>query len=469
MQTTAHPAIHAGALSDLYTALMENISEAVLVIEPRTGQILEANHQAAHVLGYSMAELLVLQAHHIFSSGTECLQHPPTDLGVASHPRCTLITKQGRSLWPIVAMYTVTHRGHAAILVIARDGGAPSTFAPRHPMSAIRPEVAEWPAAPAEVIETTFSVPSIIGRSSHIREVCRLIGLVAQTDTTVLIQGESGTGKELVGQAIHFHSRRTRRPLIKVNCAALTETLLESELFGHKKGAFTGAIHDRKGRFQLADGGTLMLDEINSLSLAGQAKLLRVLQEKEFERVGDATTVRVDVRVVAITNTDLTQAIGEGRFREDLYYRLNAFPIRVPPLRERTEDIPLLAYHFLTLHATSLKKPITSLDPQAIIRLMAYAWPGNVRELENTIEYAVILEKGPALIVSSLPDKLQSTTTRHRSLKERLELAERQIILDALRTSNGVKTHTAALLGIDRRNLNYFLHKHDIHRPSLHA
>jgi transcriptional regulator with PAS, ATPase and Fis domain len=469
MQTTAHPAIPSGEPCDLCTALMENVSEAVFVIEPRTGRVLEANHEAANVLGYSTAELLALQAQHIFSSGTECLQHTPTAHGVASHTGGTLVTKQGRSLWPIVATYTVAHRGRTAVLVIARDGGPPSTLAPSNPASAIRPDVAEWTAEPEEVIETTFTVPSIIGRSKPIRDVCRLIGLVAQTDTTVLIQGESGTGKELVGQAIHFHSRRTKRPLIKVNCAALTDTLLESELFGHKRGAFTGAIQDRTGRFKLADSGTILLDEINSLSLAGQAKLLRVLQEKEFERVGDSTTVHVDVRVIAITNTDLVQAIREGRFREDLYYRLNAFPIHLPPLRTRQVDIALLAHHFLTSYAAALHKPITAIAPEALALLMDYAWPGNVRELENTIEYAVILETGPVLRAASLPDKLQPHTTVHPSLKERLELVERQIILEALHTSNGVKTRTAALLGIDRRNLTYFLHKHGIRTPSLHA
>jgi transcriptional regulator with GAF, ATPase, and Fis domain len=240
-------------------------------------------------------------------------------------------------------------------------------------------------------------------------------------------------------------------------------------LFGHKRGAFTGAIQDRKGRFALADTGTIILDEINSLSLAGQAKLLRVLQEKEFERVGDSTTVYVDVRVIAITNTDLGQAIREGRFREDLYYRLNTFPIHLPPLRTRKADIALLAHHFLTSYAAALHKPITAIAPEAITLLMDYAWPGNVRELENTIEYAVILETGPVLRAASFPDKLQPYTTEYPSLKERLELAERQIILEALHTSNGVKTRTAALLGIDRRNLTYFLHKHGIQTPSLHA
>jgi PAS domain S-box-containing protein len=469
MKTAAHRPIASGEPHDIFTALTESVSEAIFVIEPSTGRLLEANPQAASILDYTRAELLALQADQIFSTGTEFLQQIVTDNRASSHSGGKLVTKHGRSLWPVVTTHTVVYHGRAAVLVIAHDVVPTRALAPSGPASAIRPDVEKPTEEPAEVIETTFTFPSIIGRSTQIRNVCRLIGLVAQTDTTVLIQGESGTGKELVGQALHFHSRRMNRPLIKVNCAALTETLLESELFGHKKGAFTGAIQDRKGRFKLADGGTIILDEVDSLSLSGQAKLLRVLQEKEFERVGDSTTVRVDVRVIAITNTDLTQAVSEGHFREDLYYRLNAFPIHVPPLRERKEDIPLLVHHFLTSCTTSLKKQIVTIDPQAITMLMDYSWPGNVRELENTIEYAVILEKGPALTASSLPDKLQPNTIRHPTLKERLELAERQIILEALRTSNGVKTHTAALLGIDRRNLNYFLQKHGIHRPALHT
>jgi transcriptional regulator with GAF, ATPase, and Fis domain len=313
-----------------------------------------------------------------------------------------------------------------------------------------------------DLIETNLNFPSIIGQSSLIREVCRLIGLVAQTEATVLIQGESGSGKELVAQAVHFHSRRSARPLIKVNCAALTETLLESELFGHKKGAFTGAIQDRKGRFKLADGGTIILDEIDSLSLPGQAKLLRVLQEKEFEPVGDSITMRVDVRVVAITNADLTKTIKEGRFREDLFYRLNGFPIRLPPLRERREDIPLLVRHFLHGYSASLRKQIVDIDFNALALMTDYTWPGNVRELENTVEYAVILEKEPLLGVGSLPDKLRNEPKPDRSLKSRLEFAERQIILEALTTTKGVKNRAATLLGIDRRNFSYFLNKHGI-------
>jgi transcriptional regulator with GAF, ATPase, and Fis domain len=251
--------------------------------------------------------------------------------------------------------------------------------------------------------------------------------------------------------------------LIKVNCAALTETLLESELFGHKKGSFTGAIQDRKGRFKLADGGTIILDEIGSMCQSGQAKLLRVLQEKEFEPVGDSTTVRVDVRVIAITNADLVRAIREGTFREDLYYRLNAFPIQLPGLRDRRVDIPTLARHFLEKYSVSFKRQIAKIDPEAISLLTDYAWPGNVRELENAIEYAVILEKGESLSAFSLPEKLRPDRDLKVSLKERLEFAERQILLEALSETDWVKNRAAKLLGIDRRNLSYFLNKHGIH------
>jgi len=314
-----------------------------------------------------------------------------------------------------------------------------------------------------DLVVTNQDFPSIIGESDGIREVCRLIGLVAKTDTTVLVQGESGTGKELVAQAIHFHSQRARGPLIKVNCAALTDTLLESELFGHKRGAFTGALQDRKGRFQLAHGGTLILDEIGSMPLAGQAKLLRVLQEREFEPVGSSTTVRVDVRVVAVTNAALKGAIEEGRFREDLYYRLSAFPIRLPPLRDRKVDIPLLARHFLRRFATATSKPVRDLSLDTIARLVDYGWPGNVRELSNAIEYAVILEAGERLRTASLPDKLRGAVApKPPPLRERVNRAERRMILEALSTVGGIKSRAAKLLGMDRRNLDYFLTKHQI-------
>jgi transcriptional regulator with PAS, ATPase and Fis domain len=468
MKTVARRVVTSGETQDIFNALLESVSEAVFIFEPSTGRLLEVNQQATSKLGYSLAELLALKADHIFSPGTACLQHLTTASRPSSLSGVQLVTKHGDCISSVLTTQAVAYNKRTAVLVIARDAVPTPALTPNSQVPDIPTGVEERTEEREEVIETTFTVPSIVGQSEQIHAVCRLIGLVAQTDTTVLIHSESGTGKELVAQAVHFHSRRNSRPLIKVNCAALTETLLESELFGHKKGAFTGAIQDRKGRFKLADGGTIILDEIDSLSLSGQAKLLRVLQEKEFEPVGDSTTVRVDVRVVAITNADLVKEISEGRFREDLYYRLNAFPIHLPPLRERKIDIPLLARHFLKGYTASLKKQIADIDSEAISLLMDYSWPGNVRELENAIEYAVILERTTALRTSSLPDKLQPKINKHHSLKERLELVERQIIMEALSKSSGVRTRTAELLGIDRRNLGYFLHKHGIDFP-LHA
>jgi PAS domain S-box-containing protein len=434
---------------EMFKALMENVSDAVFILDPETLRVLDANHRAATWLGYSIGEMLSLKADGIFP---DCAAFLRDITGREMEKR--LVAKDGREIRFALSI----RRINDLALFIARE------WAPGAGQPASRPP-AESNAAAAEredLIETTLSFPSIIGQSEKIREVCRLVGLVARTDATVLIQGESGTGKELVAQAVHFHSRRGARPLVKVNCAALTETLLESELFGHKRGAFTGAIQDRKGRFKLADSGTIILDEVDSLSLAGQAKLLRVLQEKEFEPVGDSATLRVDVRVVAITNANLATAIGEGRFREDLYYRLNAFPIHISPLRQRREDIPFLVRHFLRGYSASLRKQVVDIDLDALAMLMDYPWPGNVRELENTIEYAVILEKGRNLSVGSLPDKLSREKKPQSSLKSRLESAEKQILLETLSTTNGVKKRAAGLLGIDSRNFSYFLHKHGI-------
>ncbi|MGH8475279.1 MAG: sigma-54 interaction domain-containing protein [Methylococcales bacterium] len=370
-----------------------------------------------------------------------------------------LIDKSGKSRSLTLTNYVVEYQGREAILAIVCNPLQPVEIRQDHPPS----NTGTDNTVDLELIEVAAVYPSIIGQSNQIREVCSQIGLVAKTDATVLVQGETGTGKELVAQAIHFHSDRVPGPLIKVNCAALTETLLESELFGHKKGAFTGAVQDRTGRFKLADGGTIILDEIGCMSLSGQAKLLRVLQEREFEPSGDSRSIQVDVRVIAITNADLVGEIEKGRFREDLFYRLNVFPIRLPPLRERIEDIPLLSRHFLKGYSVSLKKQVEDIDLNAVSKLMCYSWPGNIRELENTIEYGLILEKGKTLRLSSLPDKIKGVDTCLCRLKERLNGAEKQCIQEALIQANGVKKRAALLLGIDRRNLSYFLNKHGIH------
>jgi len=301
---------------------------------------------------------------------------------------------------------------------------------------------------------------NIIGVSPHIREVSELIRKVADIKSTVLIYGESGTGKELVARALHFAGKRAERPFIAVNCAALSETLLESELFGHVRGAFTGAHADRRGRFELADGGTLFLDEVGAMSQALQSSLLRVIETKEFERVGGTKTISVDVRIIAATNMDLKKAIKEQTFREDLYYRLNVVPIELTPLRERPEDIPILAKHFLNLYARELRKEIKEISASAMKLLSTYNWPGNVRELENVIERSVVLARGKILESEDLPLDLSlrkwdnmKVSSYQDAKKEVLESFEREFFTRILRAAGGNMTEAAKLSGMDRKNL----------------
>jgi Nif-specific regulatory protein len=282
----------------------------------------------------------------------------------------------------------------------------------------------------------------------------------------VLVHGESGTGKELVAQAIHYNSDRARKPFIKVNCAALPETVLESELFGHERGAFTGAISLRKGRFELAGGGTIFLDEIGDFSAATQIKLLRVLQEREFERVGGSQSIKVDVRVIAATNRSLEDMIRDGTFRQDLFYRLNVFPIHLPPLRDRRADILLLANHFVEKYGRANHKSIRRISTPAIDMMMAYHWPGNVRELENCIERAVLLSTDGVLHGHHMPPTLQtaeaSGTKFEGSLEKMLENIEREMILDALKSARGNMAKAARMLGLTERVMGLRVKKHDI-------
>ena len=304
-------------------------------------------------------------------------------------------------------------------------------------------------------LKERFRPANIIGNSKAMQAVYDLIAQVARSDTTVLLRGESGAGKELVAHAIHYNSRRAEKPFVKVNCAALPETIIESELFGHEKGAFTGAIAQRKGRFELANGGTIFLDEIGDLSPATQIRFLRVLQEREFERVGGSETIRTDVRIITATNRDLETLIEEGTFRQDLYYRLNVFPIYVPPLRERKTDIMLLADHFVQKYNDAHGKNVRRISTPAIDMLMAYHWPGNVRELENCIERAVLLSTDDVIHGHQLPPTLQtaeaSGTGLTRTLPEALEALEREMILDALKSSRGNMAKAARALGISER------------------
>jgi Nif-specific regulatory protein len=308
-------------------------------------------------------------------------------------------------------------------------------------------------------LEEHFRPENIIGNSGAMRQVYKAIHQVTGSDTTVLIRGESGTGKELVAHAIHYSSPRAKRPFTKVNCAALSESLLESELFGHEKGAFTGAIQTRPGRIEEAEGGTLFLDEIGDFSPATQVKLLRVVQERQYERVGSNATRKANVRIIAATNRDLEKAVADGLFRQDLYYRVNVFPIFLPPLRERKDDILLLADYFVERYARRMNKDVRRISTPAINMMVAYHWPGNVRELENSIERAVLLSTDGVIRGHHLPPTLQtsdaSDTVGTGTLAERTALFERDIIVDALKRSNGSMAAAARDLGTTARILRY--------------
>jgi DNA-binding NtrC family response regulator len=314
--------------------------------------------------------------------------------------------------------------------------------------------------------EEQFDHYGIIGRSRAMEDVIRRAELVSETKSTVLITGETGTGKELVARAIHARSAQRDMPLIKVNCAAIPESLLESELFGHVRGAFTGAATNKKGKFALADGGTIFLDEIGTMSPTLQNKLLRVLQEREFEPLGSERTERVDLRVIAATNRDLRQMVAEGKFQEDLFYRLNVIPIEIPPLRERRDDIPALIDHFVKKHAQRTGRRVERLDDGVHPALQQYDWPGNVRELENTIERAVVLSAGPVITMRAISVvgavTPQASGLPSLKLRQNIEWVERETIRRALENASGVKKDAAELMGISQRALSYYLAKYRI-------
>jgi Nif-specific regulatory protein len=328
-------------------------------------------------------------------------------------------------------------------------------------------------------LHSKFDFGQIIGHSEALAEVMESIEQVAPTASTVLLRGETGTGKELVAHAIHINSPREDKPFVRVNCASLAQGVLESELFGHEQGAFTGAINQRAGRFELADGGTLFLDEVGDLPMDVQIKLLRTLQEREFERVGGTETIRVDVRVVSATNRNLEEMIEKGEFREDLYYRLNVFPVHLPPLRERHGDLPLLVSHFISKFSAAANKLVTGYTEEAMEKMRSYAWPGNVRELENIIERAMILVKGPQLearnlafsrlgnsgtgavpVIQASPEvPAVAAVEGGRPLGEKLQDREKQEIIAAVEKSNSNIAGAARLLGINRSTLYYRMRK----------
>lgn len=316
-----------------------------------------------------------------------------------------------------------------------------------------------------EELDKHRNYTNIIGTSSEMKRIFEKVQQVAPTRASVLITGESGVGKELVADAIHNLSGRKDRPLIKVHCAALSESLLESELFGHEKGAFTGAVSRKRGRFELANGGTILLDEIGEISQSVQIKILRVLQEKKFERVGGEETLEVDTRIVSATNRDLKEEIASGQFREDLYYRLNVVNIDVPALRERKDDIPLLASSFVREFAKENNKPVEGIDPKARAALYSYAWPGNVRELRNCIESAVVMSKGTILQLEDLPPNIRESDDRdviRIPVGSTLSKAEREVIRNTLLYHKGNKSKTAETLGIGRKTLHRKIQEYDL-------
>ncbi|MCP9448642.1 MAG: sigma-54 dependent transcriptional regulator [Nitrospira sp.] len=317
-----------------------------------------------------------------------------------------------------------------------------------------------------KAVRDQYQLEQLVGSSEPIRQVLDFVRKVADSDSTVMIQGESGTGKELVARMLHFNSLRRDRPLVPVNCGAIPENLLESELFGHEKGAFTGATHTRMGRFELANGGTIFLDEIGEMSLPLQVKLLRVLQERAFERVGGNRTIQVDVRIIAATNQDLEALVEERRFRQDLFYRLNVIPIVIPPLRDRRSDIPLLIDHFVARFNQTKHTHITGISHEALRLLSQYDWPGNIRELENLVERMAVLKKQGELSVSDLPEKIARKpqplepkeqfirfTEDGINLMREVEQYENHLIIEALRKANGVTTRAAQLLQLNRTTL----------------
>jgi two-component system response regulator PilR (NtrC family) len=316
---------------------------------------------------------------------------------------------------------------------------------------------------------------NIIGRSPAMLEVFKMIETIARTNSTILLTGESGTGKGLVAQAIHFHSLRRDKPMVSLNCGALPENLLESELFGHMRGAFTGADTNKKGLLEVAERGTVFLDEIGEMSPVLQVKLLRVLQERRFRRVGGLEELQADIRVIAATNQDLSKAIAEGRFREDLYYRINVIPISLPPLRERREDIQLLAEHFVAKYTEQMDKEITGISHEAMELLLRYDWPGNIRELENVVERAVALEPTPAILPDSLPPMIRGDMPVRAAsgavellpesgfdLEAHVKQIERGYIAEALKRAGGVQVKAAELLGMSFRSFRYYVKKYNL-------
>lgn len=441
-------------------AILDACEMPFLIVEGKLKRVLKANIAAARFFHRSAVDLVGTPFSSLVRKLSRGRTLIPGDDGEAVQIICNTLEPPQRACM-VSRVLPGSHATKRELISLT----TPVAVNPFHPAM-------ENHAAGVAVASNTGAV-NVIGTSDSIRQVCGMIGKVARTDSTVLIQGESGTGKEVCAKAIHLASNRADRSFVGVNCAALSESLLESELFGHVKGAFTGAIRDRQGRFRQAHRGTLLLDEIGSMAISSQSRLLRVLQERCYEPLGSSSSIDVDVRVIATTNEDLEQAVKEKNFREDLYYRLNVIRIEMPPLRERLEDIPLLVCEFLGRYNEKFGKNLQGISPESLELLLNQPWPGNVRQLENTLERAAVLEESDVIQPASLG--LDSsiaagydTPTDGLDLKHQLDIIERHIVLDTLRRSDWVCKCAATQLGIDPKNFNYFLRKHNISVKAEH-
>ncbi|MCF8129285.1 MAG: sigma 54-interacting transcriptional regulator [Deltaproteobacteria bacterium] len=446
--------------SQYWKTVVQTMLDGLMVVDP-DGIILSVNNAFETLTGYGEKELIgqsckILECNTCFQSmALGGVKHCQLfSKGEVRHKRCTLKRKDGSPVHVLKNAAVLKDKDGLVVAGVENLADCTELVDRDRVITSLRRELS---------IEESFE--GIIGKSAPMQQVFDLIQSSADSEAPVAIQGESGTGKELVATAIHRLGRRAQGPFVKVNCAALNESLLESELFGHVKGAFTGADRTRKGRFEAANGGDIFLDEIGDIPLSTQVKLLRVLQEKEIEKVGDNKPLSIDVRLITATNKDLKRLMEEGRFREDLYYRVGVIPIYLPPLRERREDIPLLIDAFINRIRLKSRKSITAMNEAALERLVDYDWPGNIRELINAIEYAFVLCPGGGILPNHLPPNITGRN-RYPSAKhpkrDRGRSPHKEAILDALKKTDGNKTEAAAILGISRVTLWKRLKEYDI-------
>ncbi len=453
-------------LSRYWKTIVDTLQDGVIVVDPK-GRVLAMNPSAERLTGYRAKELVGRSCRVLDCTGCRIIGRGAAEQwcglyadGDVRAKKCLITNKENRAV-NIIKNASVLRDEKGKMI------GAVETLTDMSEIVRQQREIVSL----RRTLHLDEGFHGILGKSAVMQDLFELVDAVAPTESPVMIQGESGTGKELVARAIHDVSPRRGRPFVKVNCASLNENLLESELFGHTRGAYTGADRARIGRFEAAHGGTIFLDEIGDVPLSTQVKLLRVLEEREIERVGDHRPIKVDVRIISATHKHLEVLTAEGAFREDLYFRINVFPMPIPPLRRRPEDIPAIVQHFTAENNKKSGKKISGLTPEAMGRLVAYPWPGNVRELRNTVEYAFVLCNGADITVDHLPSKIAaglpaaSRRQPNRPLDE-TSRKERNSLLQALEQSGGNRTEAARRLGVSRVTVWKRMKKHGIRMPS---